>query len=697
MSSSIDKIKYLSWNADSLKSLIKYKLMENGKFTDQLFEDSNLSILIDIFAHTFECMTYMANIGASEAIFNDAILYENINRIAKVFGYNPRGLTPATLVAKLYVDTFTKTIPTGFTTADYSDYEQYVDVIIPKFTRIGSGDTTYSFTENYSLNLVKSSSTTPTYSLDDITEYPVLANGVFKLYPTVFSAQGIPFETFILDALPSLQDQRNSYVAHSGFYVYVQTPSGSDTTGWSEWKPVDSMMISGGSFNDAIFEVRLNENFIYELKFGDDVIGKRLQPGSLVYIVYLETYGLAGVAKQLLFQPLETSQSNKRKFDIDQPLKNEINYDNIQIENCSKAYTEIFAKTGINPNETNSAISIKDWMGMYSDDGIKFVIGVYNDLPSTDPIIAETSSEIKEAAPTWFRTGNRLVTATDFTNFVKHTYTEIIDVLTMNNFEYMSIFQLWLKRYDRLSIDVRRNDYPFADTCDFNNIYIWFKSAFQFNIDKLLNEASYYILKNMDKRLKLKIVKDTKKNKILTGEVVPIDAVMTGFTPCLKNPFIIPGYIPTDIITKKDITLNWFNDDGFFNRCKIYIYKNRNSIIPIDALKTQFINTIVDFFDPKNLKLGMVVDLNSLTNKLLNIDGINSIKTVYLTESVEEIYDGLSFAKWTVPLIDSQDFDIFSGSVKLEVFQFPFLINSNKLRDMIVMKSDNYMISEVTY
>jgi hypothetical protein len=201
----------------------------------------------------------------------------------------------------------------------------------------------------------------------------------------------------------------------------------------------------------------------------------------------------------------------------------------------------------------------------------------------------------------------------------------------------------------------------------------------------------------MDKYLKYKIVKATKKNKVLTSEVVPVDAVMTGFTPCLKNPFTISGYIPSATLSKKDITLGWFADSGFFNHCKIYIYKNRNSIIPIDALKTQFINTIVDFFDPSNLKLGTTLNFNLLNNSLLAIDGINTIKTVYLNGSTEETFEGLSFAKWTIPLIDSEDFDIFSGNVKLEDFQFPFLLNKNKLVDMIEMKSDNYMISEVTY
>ena len=70
---------YIKWGAVSTKETIKQRLAENPIFTDYVFEDSNLTTLIDVFAYTFDALSYYINHGASEAIFSDAVLYENIN------------------------------------------------------------------------------------------------------------------------------------------------------------------------------------------------------------------------------------------------------------------------------------------------------------------------------------------------------------------------------------------------------------------------------------------------------------------------------------------------------------------------------------------------------------------------------------------------------------------------------------------
>ncbi len=44
---------YLNFDAASLKDLITNKLNEDGSYTDQLFEGSDLSVLIDVFCYFF--------------------------------------------------------------------------------------------------------------------------------------------------------------------------------------------------------------------------------------------------------------------------------------------------------------------------------------------------------------------------------------------------------------------------------------------------------------------------------------------------------------------------------------------------------------------------------------------------------------------------------------------------------------------
>ena len=46
-----DNTDFLKFSAYSIKDLITRKLSQSTKFTDQVYEGSNLAILIDIFSH----------------------------------------------------------------------------------------------------------------------------------------------------------------------------------------------------------------------------------------------------------------------------------------------------------------------------------------------------------------------------------------------------------------------------------------------------------------------------------------------------------------------------------------------------------------------------------------------------------------------------------------------------------------------
>ena len=62
---------FLKFNAYSIKDLITRKLSENSKFTDQIYEGSNLAILIDIVSYMYQCLILNLNNCASESMFAD--------------------------------------------------------------------------------------------------------------------------------------------------------------------------------------------------------------------------------------------------------------------------------------------------------------------------------------------------------------------------------------------------------------------------------------------------------------------------------------------------------------------------------------------------------------------------------------------------------------------------------------------------
>ena len=106
---------YATFDAVSLKRLIIDRLNENSLFTDQNFEGSNLSSLIDIFATAYHTLLFYLNQSATESLFNEAQLYENMNRIVKVLDYKPVGpqssILPFAVTASLSLSKNTYTIP----------------------------------------------------------------------------------------------------------------------------------------------------------------------------------------------------------------------------------------------------------------------------------------------------------------------------------------------------------------------------------------------------------------------------------------------------------------------------------------------------------------------------------------------------------------------------------------------------------
>lgn len=102
MATSAEKTDFLRFSAYSLKNLITQRLSEDSKFTDQVYEGSNLTILIDLVAYLYQCLVYQLNNAASESMFSDTQIYSNINRLVNLIGYNPRGCTPAQFPAIVY-------------------------------------------------------------------------------------------------------------------------------------------------------------------------------------------------------------------------------------------------------------------------------------------------------------------------------------------------------------------------------------------------------------------------------------------------------------------------------------------------------------------------------------------------------------------------------------------------------------------
>ena len=72
---------YAAFDALSLKNLIIARLNANNIFTDQNYEGSNLSSIIDIIGYAYHVLLFYLNRTASESTFTTAQLTKTLTRL----------------------------------------------------------------------------------------------------------------------------------------------------------------------------------------------------------------------------------------------------------------------------------------------------------------------------------------------------------------------------------------------------------------------------------------------------------------------------------------------------------------------------------------------------------------------------------------------------------------------------------------
>lgn len=90
---------------------------------------------------------------------------------------------------------------------------------------------------------------------------------------------------------PEVNELNKIFLDHNNFHVYVETMN--ETTGkviYTEWKRVYNLVMDA-AYNDEAYELRLNEDKDYTIKFGDNVHGVIPPKGSKVHVVYLQSNG----------------------------------------------------------------------------------------------------------------------------------------------------------------------------------------------------------------------------------------------------------------------------------------------------------------------------------------------------------------------------------------------------------------------
>ena len=606
------KTDFLKFSAYSIKELITRKLSEDTKFTDQVYEGSNLAILIDIVSYMYQCLIYNLNNTASESMFMDTQIYENMNRLVSFLGYSPRGIRPS----ELNIQIVNENGPFGDT---------YVGYRIPKYAAIDTGLTDPRGNKIY-FSTIKDHVITSEHYYN-----MTLVNGVWKKYYEVLDATGEDFETFKLNIGSSIADKM--YTADNGIEIYVLDPD----TGLfdNSWTAVNDEIFlvstddaarykSIYNDNDKVYQIRLDENKNYVLKFGNGIIGKKLKKGSRIYVFYLETNGLDA------------------NFTIDDVVQTKFKF------------THTKSLFGITTALYNSIFGISD------DDDVKYYMNdlieqnILVDSRSSTPKADESVDDIRANAPVLFKIGNRLVTKSDYEFYMKDRYaSSLIDVKCYNNYDYCTKFYKWLAYYANLKhADVGQSyyinptklslrNYNYADPSDSNDVYLWLR--FESGIDTIKKSTS---------------LKEQVMNiKSITTEVNFLTPIVTHFAICADS--------------NDARVINQINQlDSNYNSY-IEVTINDNSVYSSTQIKTLVQDILFEYFKETNMSLGQLVDFNDILQRIYAINGIKNVRTVFEADGEQRIVNGLSFASWSDFIDAGDDLDVSTISRKLLDFQFP--------------------------
>jgi hypothetical protein len=444
---SLARNSYATFDALTLKQLIRQRLNEGGVFTDQNFEGSNISAITDIIALSYHYLLFYLNSTSSQSMFNEATIYENMNRLVKLINYNPTGYKTSLL-------SFNATANSNLPANVYT---------IPRYSYFTVNGIIYSFIKDTTF----SKQLAGDEDLISLSTENLLYQGPYVEYPGQV-ATGEPFETLTVVVKDNISNNPIN-IDQDSINVYVLS---SVTNKYTEFRRTSSLFLETNT--SAVYELRYNENGYYEIKFGNNVFGQQLTPGDTIYVYYVQSNGESGIisANQLNGNPINfytTPQFLRISADV---LNNTLNY--------------------LTDTEASQ-------------------ITFSNELASSPPNQPESVDQIRQNAPKTFFSQNRLITEQDFKTFIDKNFNNIvISSAIVNNNDYIDTFIKYFYDLGitRPNVDPRYlfNEVNFSHAGQTNNIYIFCIPK----IKSVGDDNTQYFLQNSQKNVILSSMRDLK-------------------------------------------------------------------------------------------------------------------------------------------------------------------------------------------
>ena len=248
---------------NTLRAQIKDYLRSNSNFSDFDFEGSNFSILIDTLAYNSYITAYNTNMAVNESFIDSATLRENVVSLARNIGYVPRSKKSAVAKVNFNVD---------------------VSSINAKQVKLNAG--------LVALGAVQGGSYT--FSIpEDITVTPN-SNGIASFNDISIYEGTYLTKTFKVDS--SQTNERyilpNANIDTSSIRVEVLEMYDNGATELFQYNLYTN--IFEVNEKSRLFLVQEIDDEKYQIMFGDNVLGRKPNNGSIITVTYIVTDGEEG-------------------------------------------------------------------------------------------------------------------------------------------------------------------------------------------------------------------------------------------------------------------------------------------------------------------------------------------------------------------------------------------------------------------
>jgi hypothetical protein len=271
--------KFTNLDFDQIKESIKDYLRSNSDFTGFDFDGSNFSVLIDTLAYNTYITAFNSNMVVNESFLDSATLRENVISLARTIGYVPRSRKAARAGIYLTLDfegttTPTITIKKGLFSTGNIQNSSYIFSVIEDL-EVTTQDISYINNQGENVDARRA-------VFGSVTDEEPIEIYQGTLLTKNFVYDGSLDQRFILD---------NPYIDTSLLKVYVKKEN--ETLGeGAEYSRSDTIFDIDS--NALVYFINEIQDEKYEIKFGDGLIGKKLETGDIITVNYIVSDGENG-------------------------------------------------------------------------------------------------------------------------------------------------------------------------------------------------------------------------------------------------------------------------------------------------------------------------------------------------------------------------------------------------------------------